>query len=85
METELIVFHADWCGPCHQMEPVIDELKEDLKGKVKFSEIDIDKEPELAEKYGVMSIPNFVILKGGKQVDQVVGVVDKEILAEKLN
>lgn len=85
MTIELLNFHADWCGPCHQMEPIMAEIKTELDGKVKFTEIDIDKEPQLAEKYQVMSIPNYVILKDGKIADQLVGMQSKQDLISKLS
>jgi thioredoxin 1 len=74
----LIDFWATWCGPCRMAGPVIDELAEKYKDKLLIGKVDVDKESELAEKYGVMSIPTVVLLKDGKEVDRVVGFVGEE-------
>ena len=74
---KVIDFYADWCGPCHMMEPIIKELEEELEGKVEFEQVDVDAEQEKAQEYGVMSIPTFVIIKNGKEVDRIVGARGK--------
>ena len=71
-------FWAPWCGPCKMAGPVIDELAEEYKGKVLVAKVNVDEEQELAEKFGVMSIPTVVLLKDGKEVDRVMGFVGKE-------
>ena len=81
----LVDFFATWCGPCKMMSPVISELAAEYEGKVKVGKIDTDENPEIAAQFGVMSIPNFVIIKGGKVVGNVVGAVPKAVLAGKLN
>ncbi len=80
----LVDFYADWCGPCKMMGPVVAKLAEEYEGKAKVGKINVDEQPELAEKYGVMSIPAFVILKNGELVDQSLGAMPKEVLEEKL-
>ncbi len=77
---ELWDFYADWCPPCQQMKPVFEELEKDFEGKVGFRKIDVDKSPAEAAKFKVLSIPTFVILKDGKEVDRKVGAVGKEVL-----
>lgn len=84
MSIELIDFYADWCGPCQNMNPIIEELEKELKDKVKFTKVNIDENPDLAAQYNVMSIPNYIIKKDDKVVDQLVGVQSKETLANKL-
>ena len=84
-EPVLIDFYADWCGPCKMMAPVVEKLAEKYEGKVKVGKVNSDDEPELAQMFQVMSIPNFVIIKDGKVVDRVVGAVPQQALEEKLN
>ena len=81
----LVDFWAEWCGPCKMMGPIIDEVAEELSGKVKVGKINVDEAQQLAVKYGVMSIPTLIIFKGGEAVDQSVGVVAKDQLVEKVN
>ncbi len=81
----LIDFYADWCGPCKMMSPVVEELAKEQEGKAKVAKINVDQEPEIAEKYDVMSIPNFVFIKNGKLVDQQIGATAKAKLVQKLD
>lgn len=81
----LIDFYADWCGPCKMMSPVVEELAKEYEGKAKVAKINVDQEPEIAEKYDVMSIPNFVFIKNGKLVDQQIGATAKAKLVQKLD
>ena len=80
----LIDFYADWCGPCRMMGPVVEELAREYDGKVKVGKVNIDEQPELAEKYGVMSIPYFALIKNGSLVSDELGAVPKDRLARKL-
>lgn len=84
-EPVLIDFYADWCGPCKMMAPVVEKLAEKYEGKVKVGKVNSDDEPELAQMFQVMSIPNFVIIKDGKVVDRVIGPVPQQALEEKLD
>jgi thioredoxin 1 len=77
MAVKLLDFWATWCGPCKMMAPVIKEIETELGDKVEVVEIDVDKEQALASKYGVMSIPTYVIEKDGKEVGRKVGVTAK--------
>ena len=72
----LIDFYADWCGPCKMMGPVVEEVAAEMSD-VKVCKINIDEEMDLAQRYGVMSIPTLVVMKGGKVVDSSVGVRPK--------
>ncbi|MBO4908424.1 MAG: thioredoxin [Lachnospiraceae bacterium] len=73
----LIDFYADWCGPCKMMAPVVAELAEEYEGKAKVGKINVDNEQALAEKFGVMSIPSFVVIKNGKVAEQGLGAMAK--------
>ncbi len=81
----LIDFSADWCMPCLMMSPIIDELSGKLKGKIKFGKVDVGNNQELAQKFNVNSIPNFVLLKDGKIIEQFVGSMSEEEFEEKIN
>ncbi|HOJ34538.1 MAG TPA: thioredoxin [Candidatus Hydrogenedentes bacterium] len=81
----LIDFWAEWCGPCRMMHPIIDELAAEFSGKATIGKINVDNEGELAEKFGVQSIPTLVILKNGVEQKRFVGVTQKTKLAEALN
>ena len=80
----LVDFYADWCMPCKMMAPVIDELSGDFKGKIKFGKINIDENSDVAQKYGIMSIPNFILFRDGKQVHQFIGATPAEKFRENL-
>ncbi|MDO4747312.1 MAG: thioredoxin family protein [Candidatus Saccharibacteria bacterium] len=70
---ELLDFYADWCGPCQMMKPTMAEF-EKVHPEIKVTAVNIDEQEELAEKYGVSSIPCLVVLKDGEEVERVVGV-----------
>ena len=74
----LIDFWATWCGPCRMMAPVVDTIAKEKDGEVKVCKVNIDENQELAEKYGVMSIPTFVIIKNGNETGRTIGVQSKE-------
>ena len=78
-----IDFWAPWCGPCQAMSSVVAEIATELAGKVKVGKINVDEEPELAQKFDVMSIPTFKIFKNGKEITSIIGGTSKEnLLAE---
>ena len=81
----LIDFYADWCGPCKMMGPVVEKLAEEYEGKAKIGKVNVDEQPELAQKYGVMSIPYFAFIKDGKLVSDEMGAVSKDKLAAKID
>lgn len=77
----LLDFWAEWCGPCKRMAPVFHEAAEEA-ADVKFGKVDIMASPELAEKYGVMSIPTLMLFENGKPANTVVGAVKKEVILQ---
>jgi len=84
MSVQLVDFYADWCGPCVAMNPVIKELEKELGDKVEIKKIDVDQNQEETSKYGVMSIPTYLILKDGQEIDRFVGVTSKEVIKNKV-
>ena len=82
---KFIDFYADWCGPCKVMAPVFDEIEGEYEGKIEFQKVDVESESDMASKFGVMSIPTFVILKDDKEVDRKVGGMPKEMLKNWLD
>jgi thioredoxin 1 len=81
----LIDFWAEWCGPCRAVAPAIESIAQEYAGKLKVGKIDIDAEPGLASKYGVMSIPMFVVVKDGQVVEMTAGNRSKDALVSALN
>lgn len=80
----LVDFYADWCGPCKMMSPIIEEIAENLNGKVKIAKINVDEEADLAIEYEVSSIPTFLLIKNGQVVTNIIGMRDKKYLEEKI-
>lgn len=81
----LLDFWASWCGPCRMMSPVVDDIAESMNTSIKVGKVNVDECPELAEKYGVMSIPTFVVLKNGEEAGRTVGVQPREELVKLLD
>ena len=79
----LVDFWATWCGPCRMLAPVLEEVAKEKEGQVKVCKLDIDQSPDLAGRYGVMSIPTLMVFKGGQVVNKSVGLVPKAAV-EKL-
>ena len=69
----LVDFWATWCGPCRMIAPVIEQVAAEFEGRAVVGKVDVDEEPGLAQRFGVMSIPTLVVLKDGKVVEQAVG------------
>ena len=74
----LVDFWADWCGPCKMVGPFIEKIAADYDGRVLVGKVNVDEEPELAQRFGVMSIPTLVFLKNGREFDRKVGVMPME-------
>jgi thioredoxin 1 len=80
----LIDFYADWCMPCVMMGPIVDEMSETFKGKVQFGKVNVEDNSELASKFQISSIPNFILFKDGKKVEQFVGGMSADDFEEKV-
>ena len=81
----LIDFWATWCGPCKRLGPIIEEIAAEYDGKAIIGKCDIEENDELTEQFGIMNVPTVVFLKGGQEVDRVVGLAMKNIYQDKLN
>ena len=75
----LLDFWASWCGPCRMLSPIVDEVAEE-RGDVKVGKVNVDEQPELASRFGVVSIPTLVVMKNGKIVDQAIGARPKNAI-----
>ncbi len=75
----LVDFYADWCGPCKMMSPIVEEISDEEAG-VKVCKINIDEQIELAQRFGVMSIPTFIAVKNGEIAGKQIGAVPKSAL-----
>ena len=80
----LVDFWAPWCGPCQMMGPIVEELAKEMADKAKVGKLNVDENSQVAQTFGIMSIPTIMIFKGGKMVKQLVGVQSKEALKEEL-
>jgi len=80
----LVDFFAEWCMPCLMMAPIVEELSDRFKGRIKFGKVNIDENPQIAQKFHVTSIPTFILFKEGNPIQQFVGSMDQEEFREKL-
>ena len=80
-EAVVVDFWAEWCGPCKMIAPALEEIANEMGGKVKIAKLNIDENPELAAQFGVRSIPTLMIFKGGEVADMKVGAAPKTVLS----
>lgn len=80
----LVDFWATWCAPCRAIAPALDELATQYKGQVKIAKVDIDENQQIAQQFGIRSIPTLLLFKGGKVVEQLVGAMPKAKLEEAI-
>ena len=81
----LVDFWAEWCGPCRMQLPILEEVSEEIGEKATVGKINVDHELELAQRFGVQSIPTLILFKDGEIIDKMVGVQAKETLVDKIN
>jgi thioredoxin 1 len=77
-------FWAAWCGPCKMIAPILEQLAGEYDGKLKVTKLDVDQNPTLATRFGVMSIPTLILFKNGEPVERLVGYMPKEKLADRI-
>ena len=76
---------APWCGPCKMLSPVVDELATELAGRVRVAKLNVDENPATAARFGIRGIPTLLILRGGREVDRIVGVLPKAEITRRLD
>ena len=78
----LIDFFAEWCMPCVMMSPILEDLNEEFDGKIKIGKINVDDNSEISEKFGISSIPTFILLKDGKEIKRINNTLTQDELGE---
>ena len=85
-QTPAVVdFYADWCGPCRMVSPIIEQLSKEYAGKVKFAKVNTDENPDIALKYGIMSIPTIIVFKNGQVASTVIGAGPASMYKQKID
>jgi thioredoxin 1 len=80
----IVDFWAEWCGPCHAVSPVLEQIAGEREGELTVAKVNIDEQPALAQRYGVMSIPTIILFKDGKPAAAAVGAQPKNMLEKNL-
>ena len=81
----VVDFYADWCGPCRMVSPIIESLSKDYTGRVKFVKVNTDDNPELAQRFGIMSIPTVMVFKDGKDASTTIGAGPATMYKQKID
>ena len=81
----IVDFWATWCGPCRMLSPILDQVEEEMAGKIVVVKVNVDDADEIAARYRIMSIPTLLFFKNGQLVDKTVGAMPKAALVEKIN
>lgn len=80
----LVDFWAEWCAPCRLIAPIVEEIGNELSGKIKVAKLDVDNNPKISMNYGIRSIPTIIIFKDGKPTETIIGAIPKQEIMEKL-
>jgi thioredoxin 1 len=80
----LVEFGADWCGACDMLAPILEQLREEFDGQIKIARLDVDACARLVAEYGIQDIPTLALFKNGQIVDEIIGVVPRQVIAGKL-
>ncbi len=80
----LLDFWATWCGPCRMLSPIVDEIAGEVGESAKVGKINVDEQPELAKKFGIMSVPTLIVIKDGNEAQKAVGVRPKQAIIDML-
>ncbi len=78
----LVDFHANWCGPCRMLAPVLEQVAKDIKGKASIGKVDIDNEQKTAGRFQITSVPTMILFKDGKEINRLVGLRNAEAVKE---
>ena len=78
-------FWAEWCGPCKQISPILSEIAKEYENKITIAKINIDNNPEVPSKYGIMSIPTLILFNNGKMVGSQIGLLEKQTITDWIN
>ncbi|MBN1759152.1 MAG: thioredoxin [Chitinispirillaceae bacterium] len=81
----IVDFWAEWCGPCKMLTPIMERLATAFEGKVRMGKLNVDENPETAAKYGIVSIPSILFIKGGKVLEQHTGLLPEAALKTKIS
>ena len=81
----LVDFWAEWCAPCKIIGPIISEIADEYNGKIKVGKVNVESAPDIASRYGIMSIPSLLIFKNGQVADQIIGTAPKKTITAKLD
>jgi thioredoxin 1 len=79
----VIDFFAEWCGPCKMLSPILESIAPDFEGKLEIAKVDIDASGDIAQEYGITSVPTIIIFKDGKEAERMVGFQSKDSLSAK--
>lgn len=80
--VSLVDFHADWCGPCRMLAPVLEQVEKDIQGKASIVKVNIDTEQKTAAQFQITSVPTMILLKDGKEVKRLVGLRNADVIKE---
>lgn len=80
----LVDFWAEWCGPCHMVAPIVEQISDDYQGRLKVGKLDVDKNPQTASQFGIRGIPTLLLFVKGQAVEQIIGAAPKGQIVSKL-